>query len=78
MPDYDVVIKQVEPQLVAGVRDILPSYQVVGRLFDHVLARRGAIASPALRKPAPLLSADDKAEIERLIERQARRLKELG
>ena len=44
----------------------------------YVLAQRGAIASPAMRKPAPLLSADDKAEIARLMERQARRLKELG
>jgi 4-hydroxy-tetrahydrodipicolinate synthase len=44
----------------------------------YVLAKRGAIASPALRRPAPLLSADDTAEIGRLIERQARRLKELG
>ena len=44
----------------------------------YVLAKRGAIDSPALRKPAPALSADDKAEIERLMERQARRLKELG
>ena len=44
----------------------------------HVLAQRGAIASAAMRKPAPLLSADDKAEIGRLMERQARRLKELG
>jgi hypothetical protein len=31
-----------------------------------------------MRKPAPVLSADDKAEIGRLMERQARRLKELG
>jgi 4-hydroxy-tetrahydrodipicolinate synthase len=44
----------------------------------YVLAQRGAIASPAMRKPAPALSADDKAEIGRLMERQARRLKELG
>jgi 4-hydroxy-tetrahydrodipicolinate synthase len=44
----------------------------------YVLAKRGAIASPALRKPAPLLTPDDRAEIERLMERQARRLKELG
>jgi len=43
----------------------------------YVLAKRGAIASPALRKPAPLLTPDDRAEIERLMERQARRLKEL-
>jgi len=44
MPDYDVVIKQIEPQLVAGVRDTLPNYPAVGRLFDEVygyLARCG-------------------------------------
>ena len=44
MPDYDVVIKQTEPQLVAGVRDTLPNYPAVGRLFDEVygyLARSG-------------------------------------
>jgi effector-binding domain-containing protein len=44
MLDYDVVVKQVEPQLVAGVRDILPDFQAVGRLFDEVygyLARFG-------------------------------------
>ena len=44
----------------------------------YVLAKRGAIASPALRKPAPLLTPDDMAEIGRLMDRQARRLKELG
>jgi len=44
MPDYDVVIKQIEPQLVAGVRDTLASYPEVGRLFEEVyghLARYG-------------------------------------
>ena len=44
MSDYEVVIKQVEPQLVAGVRDTLPAYPAVGRLFDEVygyLARCG-------------------------------------
>ncbi len=48
MPNYDVVIKQVEPQLVAGVRDILLSYPEVGRLFDEVyghLARSGVSGS---------------------------------
>jgi 4-hydroxy-tetrahydrodipicolinate synthase len=44
----------------------------------YVLAKRGAIASPALRKPRVGLSAADIAEIERLIARQQRRLKELG
>lgn len=44
MSDYEVVIKSVEPQLVAGVRDILPAYPAVGRLFDEIygyLARCG-------------------------------------
>jgi len=44
----------------------------------HVLAKRGAIASPALRKPRIALSSADIAEIERLIARQERRLGEIG
>ncbi len=36
MPDYDVVIKQIESQLVAGVRDTLSSYPEVGRLMEEV------------------------------------------
>jgi effector-binding domain-containing protein len=36
MPDYDVVIKQIEPQLVAGTRDTLSSYPEVGRLLEEV------------------------------------------
>lgn len=43
-----------------------------------ILARRGAIQSPALRAPAPALSALDIAEIERLIRRQDKRLAQLG
>ncbi|MBA1156863.1 dihydrodipicolinate synthase family protein [Microvirga mediterraneensis] len=44
----------------------------------YIMAKRGAIASPALRKPGGELSRDDIAEIERLIARQARRLAELA
>ncbi|HEV7372674.1 dihydrodipicolinate synthase family protein [Arenibaculum sp.] len=44
----------------------------------HLLARRGAIASAALRKPGPRLTPDDIAEIDRLVARQERRLKEIG
>jgi 4-hydroxy-tetrahydrodipicolinate synthase len=44
----------------------------------YLLARRGAIASSAVRKPGPKLSAADVADIERLIARQERRLEELG
>ncbi len=39
----------------------------------HVLARRGIIAHPALRAPAPRLSAETVAEVERLLARLAAR-----
>jgi len=43
----------------------------------YLLAKRGAIASAAIRKPGAKLSPDDINDIERLITRQARRLQEL-
>jgi 4-hydroxy-tetrahydrodipicolinate synthase len=43
----------------------------------YVLARRGAIASATLRRPGPKLSSDDIADIERLLLRQDKRLKEI-
>ena len=45
MSDYEVVIKKVEPVTVAGVRDVVPTYSDVGRLFGEVastVARHGA------------------------------------
>lgn len=44
----------------------------------YIMAKRGAIAMPTLRKPGGALSPADISEIERLIARQDRRLKELG
>ena len=44
----------------------------------YLLLKRGAIASAAIRKPGPKLSAADVADIDRLIARQDKRLKELG
>lgn len=40
-----------------------------------LLHRRGAIASPALRAPAPALTVEDRREIEALVRRLERRLK---
>ena len=36
MPDYDVVLKKVEPILVAGVRDIIPTYPEQGHLWEKL------------------------------------------
>lgn len=44
----------------------------------HILAERGVIASAAVRKPGPKLSAQDVADIARLTVRQNKRLAELG
>jgi 4-hydroxy-tetrahydrodipicolinate synthase len=44
----------------------------------HLLAERGVIASAAIRKPGPKLSAADIADLARLTARQTRRLAELG
>jgi 4-hydroxy-tetrahydrodipicolinate synthase len=44
----------------------------------YVLARRGAIADAALRKPGAGLNAAGIAEVEALITRQERRLAALG
>lgn len=43
-----------------------------------VLRKRGAIASDAIRKPGPKLSAADIKDVERLIARQTRRLGEIA
>ena len=44
----------------------------------HILAERGVIASAAIRKPGPKLSAFDIADIARLTTRQTRRLAEIA
>ena len=44
----------------------------------HLFQQRGVIASAAVRKPGPKLSAQDVADIARLVRRQDKRLAELG
>jgi 4-hydroxy-tetrahydrodipicolinate synthase len=44
----------------------------------HILAKRGVIATPTLRKPGGQLGPLEIAEVERMIERQTQRLAELA
>ena len=44
----------------------------------YILAKRGAIASATQRKPGPALNALEVAEVERLLARQEKRLRELA
>jgi 4-hydroxy-tetrahydrodipicolinate synthase len=69
-------------------RDIFDAYLPLARyeqqaniglaVRKYILAKRGALASSALRRPRAMLSAADIAEVERLIARQTRRLREVG
>lgn len=36
MPGHEVVIKQVEPRLVAGIRDTVPTYPDISRLYGEL------------------------------------------
>jgi effector-binding domain-containing protein len=38
MPDYDIVVKKLEAVQVASVRDIVPSYGEVSRLFNELFS----------------------------------------
>ncbi len=53
-----------------------PGFGLAAR--KYVLAKRGAIQSDMIRRPGPKLSVDDVADIERLLARQEKRLKELA
>ncbi len=41
MSSYDVVLKEVAPQLVAGIRAVIPHYGAIGSLFDELFAYLG-------------------------------------
>ncbi len=73
---------------MARGRDIFDAYLPLARfeqqpglglaIRKYTLARRGIIAHDALRKPGAALSALSRAEVDALIERQDRRLQDLG
>lgn len=48
IPAYDVILKQVEPLLVASVRAILPTHSAGGSLFSEVYEALGSYASVAI------------------------------
>jgi effector-binding domain-containing protein len=52
MPGYEVVLKKVEPQTVAAVREVIPTYGELGRLFGelfgHLMPRGARLAGPPI------------------------------
>jgi 4-hydroxy-tetrahydrodipicolinate synthase len=69
-------------------RDVFDAYLPLARyeqqaalglaVRKYILARRGAIACRAIRRPGATLCAADIADVDRLIERQDRRLREIA
>jgi effector-binding domain-containing protein len=49
MPDYKVVVKKVEAQLIASVRGILPAYSDVGQFYGEIFKH---LAKKMIFKPA--------------------------
>ncbi|MFC2066882.1 MerR family transcriptional regulator [Chloroflexota bacterium] len=49
MPNYQVVIKKVEPQTIASIRAALPTYSDIGQLYGEIFGYLGSqgIAIPA-------------------------------
>jgi len=58
MPEYNVVIKKTEPQIVAAIRGILPTYGDVGDFFGEIYKH---LAKKLVFKPAgnPLMICHD-------------------
>jgi effector-binding domain-containing protein len=48
MPEYEVVLKDVETQLVASVRDRLASYREIGRLFGELYGYLGPLGAAGI------------------------------
>lgn len=89
---YPEMMRDVVGHMRAGeeerARDLFDAYLPLARfeqqpglglaIRKYVLARRGIIASPALRRPGSALPAVTAAEVDRLIARQERRLQALS
>lgn len=48
LPHYDILLKHVEPQMVASVRAVLPNHESVGQLYGEVYAEIGTHVHEAL------------------------------
>ena len=59
MPAYDVVLKQLEPQMVAGVRDIIPAYSQQDHLWGELMGYLQANRAHAIEAPCLTIYYDD-------------------
>jgi effector-binding domain-containing protein len=54
MPAYEVVIKQVEPQTVASLRQVIPVPQDVGKMFERLFTYLGQTSVKPMGAPSAI------------------------
>jgi effector-binding domain-containing protein len=54
MPTYEVIVKKVEPQRVASVREMIPTPQDIGRLFEKLFTYLGQRGVQPLGAPGAI------------------------
>jgi effector-binding domain-containing protein len=64
MPAYEVVIKKVDRQTVVSVRDVIPTYGDVGRLFGEVFGYLGSQGVNPIGPPLAICHDDEYREKE--------------
>ena len=62
MPAYDVVVKRIEPLLVAAIRDTIPNFPASGKLFDELFAYVDAQARRSAGPPLAIWHDDEYRE----------------
>ncbi|MFC1918342.1 MerR family transcriptional regulator [Chloroflexota bacterium] len=52
MPEYQVITKKVAPQIFASIREVLPAYDHIGRLYEelinYIFSKGGKFAGPTM------------------------------
>ena len=75
MPDYEVVIKTVDPVLVASSQEAIPDYETIGPVMDrlynrvvaHILEHKGQFAGPGITVWHENLKAEASLPIQKAI-----------
>ena len=62
MPAYEVVVKKVDRQTVVSVRDVIPTYSDVGRLFGEIFGYLGSQGINPIGPPLAICHDDEYRE----------------
>jgi effector-binding domain-containing protein len=58
MPAYDITIKNIDAQIVASIREVLPAYGDIGRLYGEIFGFLGSQRMPPAGPPLAIYHDD--------------------